>query len=277
MTNHENTFQKIKCEEFEKLHQQKGAFLIPNPWDTGSARILQGLGFKALATTSAGLAYTLGRADGEVTLDEKLAHCTSLAENTQIPINVDFENGFADAPEEVANNVLKLIATGVAGCSVEDFSRDDLQLYDFNLAVERVQAAVEVVNNLDMPFQLTARAENLLRGVNDIDDTIKRLQAFEAAGANVLYAPGINSLEQLRQVTSELNRPFNVLAPLFRGVTVDEFSEAGAQRISVGAALNRVSISPLLKAGKEMLSQGTFSWTGAMASGVEVEGLMGGQ
>ena len=277
MTNHENPFQKIKCEEFEKLHQQKGAFLIPNPWDTGSARILQGLGFKALATTSAGLAYTLGRADGEVTLDEKLAHCTSLAENTQIPINVDFENGFADAPEEVANNVLKLIATGVAGCSVEDFSRDDLQLYDFNLAVERVQAAVEVVNNLDMPFQFTARAENLLRGVNDIDDTIKRLQAFEAAGANVLYAPGINSLEQLRQVTSELNRPFNVLAPFFRGVTVDEFSEAGAQRISVGAALNRVSISPLLKAGKEMLSQGTFSWTGEMASGVEVEGLMGGQ
>jgi 2-methylisocitrate lyase-like PEP mutase family enzyme len=276
MTNHENPFQKIKCEEFEKLHQQKDAFLIPNPWDTGSARILQGLGFKALATTSAGLAYTLGRADGEVTLDEKLVHCTSLAENTQIPINVDFENGFADAPEEVANNVLKLIATGVAGCSVEDFSRDDLQLYDFNLAVERVQAAVEVVNNLDMPFQLTARAENLLRGVNDIDDTIKRLQAFEAAGANVLYAPGINSLEQLRQVTSELNRPFNVLAPFFRGVTVDEFSEAGAQRISVGAALNRVSISPLLKAGKEMLSQGTFSWTGEMASGVEVEGLMGG-
>ncbi|HIG41089.1 MAG TPA: isocitrate lyase/phosphoenolpyruvate mutase family protein [Gammaproteobacteria bacterium] len=266
--------QREKCQQFEKLHQAAGAFLIPNPWDAGSARILQGLGFQALATTSAGLAYTFGRTDGEVTLEEKLAHCADLAAITRIPINVDFENGFADQPADVASNVLKLVATGAAGCSVEDFSRDSHHLYDFNLAVERVQAAAEAVNDLDIPFQLTARAENLLRGVNDIDDTINRLKAFEAAGANVLYAPGINSLDQLRMVTSELDRPFNVLAPFFRGATVEQFTEAGAQRISVGAALNSAAINPLLVAGKEMLAQGTFNWMSTMAPGGEVNKLL---
>ena len=269
------TSQKLKCEAFASLHQQDGAFLIPNPWDVGSAKLLQGLGFKALATTSAGLAYTLGRVDGAVTLPEKLHHCSELAANTTIPINADFENGFADDPETIANHVLKVVGTGIAGCSIEDWSRDSHSIYDFNLAVDRVQAVVEAVATLDMPFQLTARAENLLRGVNDLEDTIKRLQAYEAAGAQVLYAPGINSLDQLRQVTAELKNPLNVLAPLVPGAKVDELAEAGAKRISIGGALNWAAINPILKAAKEMLAQGTFNWTTEMAPGEEVKQLMG--
>jgi len=266
--------QQDKCIAFANLHQSDAAFIIPNPWDAGSARLLQGLGFKAIATTSAGLAHTFARTDGQISLAETLAHCKALAELTSIPINADFENGFADNPVTVAENVLKLVDTGVAGCSVEDFSRDSLTLYDFNFAVERVQAAAEAVATLDMPFQLTARAENLLRGVKDLEDTILRLQAFEKAGANVLYAPGINTLDQLRQITSEVSLPFNVLAPFFRGVTVDEFAAAGASRISVGGALNWLTVKPLITAGKEMLESGTFDWTAGMASGGEIKELL---
>jgi 2-methylisocitrate lyase-like PEP mutase family enzyme len=263
--------QKEKCQQFENLHRQPGAFPIPNPWDAGSARLLQWLGFKAIATTSAGLAHSLGRTDGEVSLDEKLAHCSELASIVSIPINADFENGFADDPETVASNILKVVQTGIAGCSVEDFSRDSHTLYDFDFAVERVQAAAEAVASLDMPFQLTARAENLLRGVDDLEDTIRRLQAYEAAGADVLYAPGVASLEQLQQVTSELHKPFNVLASFFRGATVDDFAQAGAKRISVGGALNWAAVNPLLIAGREMLEQGTFNWMREIASSAEVK------
>ncbi|MFT7460551.1 MAG: 2-methylisocitrate lyase-like PEP mutase family enzyme [Planctomycetota bacterium] len=274
MNNQVDISQKEKCEKFAALHQQKGAFLIPNPWDAGSARLLQGLGFQAIATTSAGLALTLGKADGEVSLEEKLSHCAALARITTIPVNADFENGFADDPKTVALNVLKVADTGIAGCSIEDFSRDSQTLYAFNLAVERVQAAAEALVSLNMPFQLTARAENLLRGVDDLDDTIKRLQAFEAAGADVLYAPGLKTLDQLQQVTSEIGKPFNVLAPFFHGVTVDEFAAAGAKRISTGGALHWVTLSPLLDASKEMLEQGTFGWTEKMVSGKEVKQLL---
>jgi 2-methylisocitrate lyase-like PEP mutase family enzyme len=175
MNNEQELTQKEKCERFANLHKKEGAFLIPNPWDAGSARLLQGLGFQALATTSAGLAHSLGKADGEVTLEEKLEHCRTLAKVTSIPINADFENGFADDPEMVAVNVLKIAETGIAGCSIEDFSRISHTLYDHSLAVERVQAAAEAVASLKVSFQLTARAENLLRGVDDLDDTIRRL------------------------------------------------------------------------------------------------------
>ena len=268
------TSQHEKCIEFASLHQQTDAFIIANPWDIGSAKLFQGIGFKALATTSAGLAYTLGRGDGEVSLKDKLKHCSELAANTTIPINADFENGFADGPEAVASNVRKVVATGIAGCSIEDFNRDSHRLYDFDLAVERVQAAAEVVATLDLAFQLTARVENLIRGVNDLDDTIKRLQAFETAGADVLYAPGISSLDQLKQVTSELSRPFNVLAPFIPNASVDEFAAAGAKRISVGGALNWAAVQPLLNAGKEMLTHGTFNWTKQTASAAEVNQLL---
>ncbi|MDA1075571.1 MAG: isocitrate lyase/phosphoenolpyruvate mutase family protein [Proteobacteria bacterium] len=269
------TVQQQKCQAFADLHQQPGAFLIPNPWDVGSATLLQALGFKALATTSAGLAYTLGRSDGEVTLAEKLTHCAALAAGTHIPVNADFENGFADQPEAVAENVRRVIETGVAGCSIEDFSRDTHTLYDATHAVERIQAAVEAVRGCGMPFQLTARAENLLRGVNDLDDTISRLKSFEAAGADVVYAPGIKSLDQLRGVTAELKTPFNVLAPFFRGVSVDQLAAAGAKRISVGGALNWAAVNPVLIAGEEMLNQGTFGWLDSMAPRSRLAELLG--
>lgn len=268
------TAQQQKCEEFDRLHGEIGAFVIPNPWDVGSARMLQGLGFKALATTSAGFAMTLGRSDGEVTLDEKLNHCSELAAATSIPINADFENGFADTPEDTAKNVEKLIATGMAGGSIEDFSRDGKVIYDFNLSVEKVQAAAEVVKASGMPFQLTARAENLLRGVNDLDDTIRRLKAYEEAGASVLYAPGVATLDQLKTVTDELQKPFNVLSVFFQNTTVEQFAEAGARRVSIGSALSMACWQPLLSAGREMLEQGSFDWTQNMASGRELGQLL---
>ena len=191
-----------KCEAFARLHQSKTAWIIPNPWDVGSAKLLQGKGFKALATTSSGFAYTLGRADGEVSLEEKLQHCRALSAATDIPINADFENGYSEDIIDVVENIKRLAETGIAGFSIEDFSREHHQLYDFSEAVERVRIVVETVAELGAPLVLTARAESLLRGTDDLDDTIKRLQAFEAAGAHVLYAPGIKSLEQLRTVTA---------------------------------------------------------------------------
>jgi 2-methylisocitrate lyase-like PEP mutase family enzyme len=262
-----------KCKQFARLHNE-AAFLIPNPGDAESARMLQGPGFKALATTSSGLAYTLGRNDGEVTLDEKLDHCTALAAITDIPINADLEDGFSKKTSEVAINLNKLIKTGMAGCSIEDYNREKKELYSFETAASRIEAAAEVVAAANMPFQLTARAENLLRGVNDIDDTIKRLQAYSAAGANVLYAPGINSLEKLKLVTDAIDKPFNVLAPFLGSASVAEMAEAGAQRTSVGDALNWISVSPLIRAGKEMLEKGTFNWLGEMAPGAEVKRLL---
>lgn len=266
--------QKEKCEQFSRLHQEPGAFVMPNPWDAGSAKLLQGMGFKALATTSAGLAYTLGRVDGEVSLQEKLQHCSQLTAATTIPINADFENGFAHVPDKVAANVVAVINTGVAGCSIEDYNPERDTIYDFNLSVERIQAAAEVVRAVELPFMLTARAENLLRDVDDLDDTILRLQAYQAAGAQVLYAPGIASLEQLKRVTDELDHPFNILAPFIPDASVNDFAKAGAKRISVGGALNWAAVNPVLEASTEMLQQGTFSWTSNTARSGAVNKLL---
>lgn len=266
--------QKDKCEALSKLHKSDEAWIIPNPWDIGSAVMLESLGFKALATTSAGFAITIGRQDGDITLDEKLIHCTALANATTIPISVDFENGFADSPEDVANNVIALSATGVAGCSIEDFSRDDKSLYDKTLAEERIIAAMEAIGSLDIPFQLCARAENLIRGVQDLDDTIERLQLFEKAGAHMIYAPGLGSLDQLSAVANATHTPINVLAPFFIGNTVQELGEAGATRISLGNALTSATLKPLLDASEEMLEAGTFSWVANMANGGKVAKLL---
>ncbi|PCJ22942.1 MAG: 2-methylisocitrate lyase [SAR86 cluster bacterium] len=263
-----------KCQAFAELHNSKTAWIIPNPWDVGSAKLLEGLGFKALATTSSGFAYTLGRADGEVTLEEKLQHCQSIAAATTIPVNADFENGFAEDTATMVANIKRLAETGVAGFSIEDYSRDNHVIYDFSHAVERIQASGEAIKETGLPIQLTARAENLLRGVDDLEDTIKRLQAFEEAGADVLYAPGIKSLSDLRIVTAELNKPFNVLASLFSDTTVEQFSEAGAVRISVGGALNYTAINPLIIAGTEMLQKGSFEWLQHMAKGAQVKQLL---
>ncbi len=266
--------QAEKCQQFARLHQADSAWVIPNPWDVGSARLLQGLGFKALATTSSGFAYTLGLADGAVSLEQKLAHCTALAEATSIPINADFEDGFAASPEQLAANVSRLVATGVAGLSIEDFSRERQELYDFNHAVERVQAAAEAIQASGLELLLTARAENLLRGVNDLEDTQRRLQAYTEAGADVLYAPGLKTLDDLRQLSGPLQRPFNALAPFFKDVTVSALGEAGATRISVGGALCFAALKPLLDAGREMQEQGSFEWLGARAAAGDVWPLL---
>lgn len=270
------TSQRQKCERFRDLHQGDSAFIIPNPWDAGSARLLQGLGFDALATTSAGFAFTLAQGDGQPGLEQKLAHCRSLAAATDVPVNADFEDGYADTPEGVAANVTALAATGVAGCSIEDFSRAQGRLYERGEALERLAAAVSAVRALDVPFQLTARCENLLRGVDDLEDTIERLQAYQSAGADVLYAPGIRSLDDLATVTGAVERPFNVLGVFMPQATLADFAAAGARRVSVGGALVWAALKPLLDAGREMREQGTFGWLGNVASGAEVGRLMRG-
>ena len=268
--------QADKCLEFQALHESPDAFIIPNPWDVGSARIFQGLGFKALATTSSGFAYTLGKNDGEPTLLEQLEHCRALAAATEIPISVDFENGYAASPEAVAANVSSLMETGVAGCSIEDFDRDDKVLYELPLAVERVAAAVEAVKGVGFPFMLTARAEHLLRGGSDLDEVITRLQAFESAGADVLYAPGITRIEDLRVITSAVSKPVNVLGVMMPNSSVADFHAAGAKRISIGGALTYAAVRPVIEFGERMLNEGSFAWTSEMASGARISELLAG-
>lgn len=267
--------QAERAERFRALHAREGAFIIPNPWDAGSARLLAALGFEALATTSAGYAFSIGRLDGMVTLAEKIVHCRALCAATDLPVSADLENCFADDPNEAAKTILLAAEAGVVGGSIEDYSNDDSKpIYDFGLAVERVHAAVEAARSLGFPFTLTARAENLLRGRPDLDDTIRRLQAFEKAGADVLYAPALTTLEQVRTVTGAVSKPVNVLAPALKGVTLAQLAEAGAKRISIGGALARTAIAALLRAGREMRDQGSFGWTSDLASGADLKKLL---
>lgn len=270
------TSQSDKAKKFQSLHERDGFFIIPNPWDVGSARLLAAMGFEALATTSMGFAYSLGRVDGKAGLEDVLAHCRMLAAASDLPVSADFENAFADTPRKAAENILRAAETGLAGCSIEDHTGDPSRpIYDFALAVERVGAAAEAVRTLGFPFTLTARAENLLHGVNGLDDTIRRLQAFEAAGADVLYAPGLKTLEEVRHVTAALSKPVNVLAPMVKGATAEQLGAAGAKRISVGGALARAALRSLLQAGAEMRDQGSFDWTADLASVAEVNRMLG--
>jgi len=267
--------QKEKAEEFKALHEREGAFVIPNPWDICSARLLAGLGFEALATTSAGFANTLGKVDGQVTRDEAISHCRVLSAATDLPVSADLENCFADDPAEAAETIRLGAHAGLVGGSIEDFSGDPSNpIYDFGLAVERVRAAAEAAHSLDFPFTLTARAENLLHGKNDLDDTIARLQAFEAAGADVLYAPGLKTLDEVRLVTSAVSKPVNVLGPMLKGVTVAQLAEAGAKRISTGGALARAALTALLRAGAEMQDRESFEWSSDLVSSTEVRKLL---
>ena len=267
------TTQLEKAIAMKALVEQPGAFVIPNPWDIGSARMLEQLGFKALATTSSGFAYTLGRLDGQITLDEKLAHCRLLAAATTIPISGDLENLFAHDPETAAKTIHLAAETGLVGGSIEDYSGHEI--YDFNLAVERVQAAAEAAKSLDFPFALTARSENLIRDIPDLDDTIKRLQAFEAAGADMLYAPGLKTLDEVRLVAQSLTKPINVLISTItdKTVTVSDLAEAGAKRISIGGALAIVAYGTLIEGGQEMLD-GKFTWLNNKTAGRELEALL---
>lgn len=250
--------QHEKAMAFKALHDSGQSFIIPNPWDQGSALMLQKLGFKALATTSAGFAQTLGRVDGEVTVDEKVEHCRALCEVTDIPVSADYENGFADSPKDAADNLLKVAAVGIVGASIEDYSGSEI--YDFNLSVERISACAEAVSALSFPFVLTARSENLIRGVQDLDDTIKRLQAYEAAGADVLYAPGLRTVDQVKEVIAAVNKPINVLAPFMPDCSLLEYNELGVCRISTGGAIASYASSASKNVSKEMLQSGTFNW-----------------
>jgi 2-methylisocitrate lyase-like PEP mutase family enzyme len=270
------TAQREKAEVFKALHEREAAFVIPNPWDIGSARLLAGLGFEALATTSAGFANSLGRADGRVTRDEVIKHCRDLCAATDLPVSADLENCFADAPEKAAETILLGARAGLVGGSIEDYSGDPSNpIYDFGLAVERVRAAAEAARSLDFPFTLTARAENLLRGRADLDDTIRRLQAYEAAGADVLYAPALSTLDEVRLVTGAVHKPVNVLAPMLKGVTVAQLADAGVRRISLGGALARAALTALLRAGAEMRERGSFEWAAGLASAAVVNELLG--
>jgi 2-methylisocitrate lyase-like PEP mutase family enzyme len=253
-----------KALAFRALHQKPGAFVIPNPWDAGSARLLSTLGFEALATTSAGFAFSIGRRDSEGGLSraETLANARAIVEATDLPVSADLENGFGHAPEDCAETIRAASAVGLAGGSIEDASGEEARpIYDLAHAVERVAAAVEAARSLPVPFVLTARAENFLHGRPDLDDTIRRLQAFEKAGAEVLYAPGLASLAQIRTVCASVSRPVNVVMGLVGGTfSVPQLGEAGVKRISLGSSLARAALGALMRAAREIRETGTFSF-----------------
>ncbi len=245
-----------KRDAFRQLHQQ-GCFVLPNPWDVGSAKILQHLGFKALASTSAGMAWAMGRADGAVSLDEVLLHLSSLAHATDLPLNADFENAFADAPDDVARNVGLAVDAGVSGLSVEDYTgHADRGLYDFDLAVARVAAARGAIDRTQSGVLLTARSEGFIRGAPDLEETIRRLKAFADAGADCLYAPGIREEAQVRALVQAVApKPINLLSV---GLPVATAADWGVRRISLGGALASVAYNHFLAAAKEIAEQGTF-------------------
>jgi 2-methylisocitrate lyase-like PEP mutase family enzyme len=250
-----NERRQRKAEAFKSLHEGE-PFVIPNPWDAGSARVLEALGFRALATTSSGFAFTLGRLDGGVTLDELAAHVSALDAATGLPVSIDLEDGFGPEPEDAAGAVTRAAEAGAAGGSIEDYDRGG-RIYERDHATERVAAAAEAVAKLDFPFMLTGRAENHIRGNPDLDDTIARLQAYEAAGADVLYAPGLRTVEEIRTVCAAVSRPVNVLA--VPALSFGEIAEAGAQRVSVGGALTWVAAKALADAAAAIRDRGDFS------------------
>jgi 2-methylisocitrate lyase-like PEP mutase family enzyme len=242
-------------QRFRDLHEGD-PFIIPNPWDAGSARMLEAFGFQALATTSSGFALTLGRRDGDVTLDEVIEHVRVLAAATALPVSVDLENGYGATPEDAAKAIERAADAGAVGGSIEDWD-SDAGIYELTHAVERIEAAVAAARRLDFPFTLTARAENHIRGNPDLDDTIARLQAFERAGADVLYAPGLRDGDEVRAVCGGASKPVNVLA--HAGLTLDEIVAAGGRRISIGGQLAWVAYGAAAAAAREMQASGEFS------------------
>ncbi len=249
------TRQAQKAAAFRALHLGE-PFVIPNPWDAGSARVLAALGFEALASTSSGFAFTLGRLDGDVTLDEVVEHAAALDRATELPVSVDLENGYGPDPEHAALAVTRAADAGAVGASIEDYEPSG-RIYDVGHAVERVTAAVEAARRPAFPFTLTARAENHIRGNPDLDDTIARLQAFEAAGADVLYAPGLQTVAEIRAVCEAVSKPVNVLA--VRELSLTELVAAGAQRVSVGGALTWTAVTAMAVAAREIRERGDFS------------------
>ncbi len=254
--------QAEKAAAFHELHRRPGAFIIPNPWDAGTARLLASLGFEALATTSLGLANIHGR--GTVSADEIIDNCRMIAAATDLPTNGDLENCGADEPEAAAEMIRRACEAGCVGGSIEDYTGDPANpIYGFNLAVERVYAAVEMARKLPIPFVLTARAEQLIHGSTDIDETIRRLQAFEQAGADVLYAPGLKTLDQIRTVVSAVSKPVNVvMTHADPSLTAADLAAAGVKRISIGGSASRFALNAFMGAAREMAEHGTFSFIG---------------
>jgi 2-methylisocitrate lyase-like PEP mutase family enzyme len=251
-----------KAEAFAALHARPGAFVIPNPWDIGTARVLAGLGFEALATTSAGFAFSIGRRDGAITRDEALAHARTIVEATPLPVSADLENGYDHRPEGCAETIRGAVDVGLVGASIEDATGDrDDPIYDASHAAERVAASVEAARAAPFRFTLTARAENFLHGRPDLDDTIARLQAFEVAGADVLYAPGLRDLESIRTVCEAVSKPVNVVMGLpGASLSVDDLAGAGVKRISLGSALSRAALGGFMRAVREIADRGTFDF-----------------
>jgi 2-methylisocitrate lyase-like PEP mutase family enzyme len=259
--------QADKARQFLSLHRKGEPLLLPNPWDLGSARLLASLGFQALATTSSGFAASLARNDGSVSKEEAIVHAAVIVAATDLPVSADLENAFGDAPADVAETIRLAVAVGLAGASVEDFTgREDDPIYSLPAAVERVAAAAEVAHSGEVPFVFTARAENFLHGRPDLWDTIARLQAYQEAGADVLYAPGLVDIDDIRLVIREVDRPVNVLA-VAGAPAVAELAEAGVSRISVGGSFAFAALGALVSAATELRDQGTYGYLAASAAG----------
>lgn len=267
--------QKEKGERFRALHAGPGAFVIPNPWDVGSARILEGLGFQALATSSAAAANSLGRKDHGLSREEMLAHARSIVQATDLPISADLGNGFGDSPETVAETIRLAAEAGLVGCTIEDAGADERHLYDFELAVERVAAATEAARALPFPFMLTARAHNFLFPNPSLPETIRRLQAYEKAGADVLFAPGLPDLETVRTVCGSISKPFNFMVGIKgKSFPVADLEAAGVRRISLATSLYRAAMTGLLDATREILTDGRFSFVDRSVVSSELIKLM---
>ena len=265
MGRHNLKTQKEKSEIFQSLHQRPGCFIIPNPWDAGSSKLLSDLGFEALATTSAGLAFSLGKSDGKncISMEQAIANASDIVQATNLPVSADLENGYHDDPEGVFDTITNAEKIGLVGGSIEDATGDSNNpIYGFDFSVERIKAAAEAVKKLTYPFVLTARAENFLYGRPDLKDTIRRLQAFQDAGADVLYAPGLKDRDDIATVVRELDKPVNVLMGL-SGVnfSVNELTDLGVKRISLGSSLNRAALGALLVAADEILNRGSFTFS----------------
>lgn len=270
--------QKDKAERFRALHEAPGVFVIPNPWDAGSARVLAALGFRALATSSGACAGTLGRRDGRVTREEALAHARAIVAATDLPVSADLEKGFGDAPAAAAETIRLAASVGLVGGSIEDATGDKARpLFDLGVAAERVAAAVAAARALPFPFTLTARTESFLRGNPDLADVIRRLQAFEKAGADVLMAPGLPDLAAVRAVCGAVSRPVNFMAGIRgKSFTVAELAEAGVKRVSLATSLYRSAMSGLIEAAREVQERGTLGYIDRGVSSAELAGFMEG-
>jgi 2-methylisocitrate lyase-like PEP mutase family enzyme len=269
--------QAERAQAFRALHERPGIIIMPNPWDAGTAKLFASLGFEALATTSLGLSSSLGRVDGSLSVsrEELIANCREIAAATALPVNADLENGYADDPEEAATIIGLAADAGAVGGSIEDATGDPARpIYDFDLAVERVAAAARVARSLPFPFTFTARAENFLHGRPDLDDTIRRLQAFAAAGADVLYAPGLRDLETIRRVVAAVQKPVNVvMSSADPEITARQLADAGVKRISVGGALSRLAYAAVREAAVAMRDAGNFRWVRDTLPGPELKAI----